>query len=126
MADKATILAVDDEETALFLRKAVLQKFGFEVVTAPSASLALEVLSRMQVDLVLSDLLMPGIPGTELARLIKQKYPALPVIVVSGVNEIPTEAGYADLFVSKLEGPEALCGHLRRVLEKTRVEQQTQ
>jgi CheY-like chemotaxis protein len=112
------ILCVDDEPTALFLRKAVLQKFGFEVITASSAKEALSVLADNQaVDLVLTDLLMPEIVGTELARLVKEQFPGLPVVVVSGVNEIPPEVVHADLFVSKLEGPIALHERLRQVLE---------
>ena len=121
MAEHFKILCVDDEETALFLRKAVLQRFGFEVMTAGSAKEALEVLRGRRVDLLLSDLLMPEMTGTELARIAKEAYPDLPVVVVSGVNEIPPEAGHADLFVSKLEGPIALCTHLRRVLEKNNI-----
>lgn len=118
MAEKAIILCVDDEEPALFLRKAVLQKFGFEVITAASSQQALDILAQRRVDLLLSDLLMPGLPGTELARIVKERYPDLPVVVVSGVNEMPSEAGSADLFVSKLEGPIALCSHVRDVLKK--------
>jgi len=117
VAETKTILCVDDEETALFLRQAVLQKFGFHVLTAPSAKDALKVLSGHRVDLVLTDLLMPEVLGTELARIVKEKYPDIPVVVVSGVNEIPPEAGYADVFVSKLEGPIALHERLRKVLQ---------
>lgn len=117
MAETKTILCVDDEPTALFLRKAVLQKFGFSVLTAPSAKEALEILAREHVDLVLSDLLMPEVIGTELARIVKERYPGLPVVVVSGVNEIPPDAAHADMFVSKLEGPIALQERLRQVLE---------
>ena len=120
MPDTVTILCVDDEQVALFLRKAVLQKFGFDVVTAPSAKEALQVLSSRRVDLVLSDLLMPEVSGTELAKAIKEKYPTLPVVVVSGVNEIPPEVRYADLFISKLEGPVALCERLREILAQSR------
>lgn len=120
MPEPATILCVDDEQVALFLRKAVLQKFGFEVVTASSAKDALRILSTQRVDLVLSDLLMPEVSGTELAKAIKEKYSGLPVVVVSGVNEIPPEVRYADLFISKLEGPVRLCERLREVLSQSR------
>ena len=120
MPDTATILCVDDEQVALFLRKAVLQKFGFEVVTASSAKEALRILASQRVDLVLSDLLMPEVSGTELAKAIKEKYPNLPVVVVSGVNEIPPEVRFADLFISKLEGPVTLCERLREVLGQSR------
>lgn len=118
MTDPKTILCVDDEPTALFLRKAVLQKFGFRVLTASSAREALQMLAQEPVDLLLSDLLMPEMIGTELARIVKENYPGLPVVVVSGVNEIPPEAAHADMFVSKLEGPIALHQRLRQVLEE--------
>jgi len=75
------------------------------------------ILEERRVDLVLSDLLMPEVVGTELARIVKERYPGIPVVVVSGVNEIPPEAGYADLFVSKLEGPLALQERLLQVLD---------
>ena len=111
-----TILCVDDEETALYFRKLVLEKGGFRVLTASSASQALEILGKSQVDVVLSDVLMPGTLGTELARVVKEKYSSVPVILISGVNEIPMEASYADMFISKLEGPTFLCDKIRAVL----------
>lgn len=110
------ILCVDDEENPLILRKLVLQREGYEVVTANSGRTALEVLQSRSVDLVLSDLLMPGMTGAELARQIKGLHPQLPVILVSGVNEIPPDASYADLFISKIEGPASLCQNISAVL----------
>jgi CheY-like chemotaxis protein len=112
----AVILCVDDEENPLILRKLVLEKAGYEVVTANSGRRALEVLESQPIDLVLSDLLMPGMTGTELSRQIKSRYPKLPVVLVSGVNEIPPDASYADLFISKVEGPVSLCENISAVL----------
>jgi CheY-like chemotaxis protein len=117
---KAVILCVDDEPNSLVLRKLILQKAGYDVVTANSAKLALDVLASRQVDLVLSDQLMPGLTGTELARQIKIKWPFLPVILISGVNEIPADAGIADLFMSKVEGPVMMCQNINDVLTKYR------
>lgn len=117
---KALILCVDDEPNSLVLRKLVLQKAGYDVVTANSAMLALDVLTSRRVDLVLSDQLMPGLTGTELARQIKSKWPSLPVILISGVNEIPADAGIADLFMSKVEGPAMMCQNINDVLVKYR------
>ena len=111
------VLCVDDEETPLILRKLVLQKAGYSVLTANSATEALEILSHERVDLLLSDQLMPGAVGTELARKVKAVYPQLPIIVLSGVNEIPADAGIADLFLSKVEGPEILCQNISRLLQ---------
>lgn len=118
MARKTVILCVDDEPNALLLRKLVLQKAGYEVATASSARDAMEVVGSRPVDLVLSDHLMPGLTGAELARQMKAKHPQLPVILLSGVNEIPTGAEIADLFMSKVEGPEKLCQQIAAVLEQ--------
>src|ERR1044071_8215830 len=112
MEAKPVILCVDDEENPLLLRKLVLQKNGYEVLTATSAKQALEILPIQAIDLVLSDIIMPGMTGDELARQIKSLDPKMPVVLVSGVNEVPAGAGYADLFVSKVEGPINLCGKI--------------
>ena len=68
------------------------------------------------MDFVLSDHLMPGSTGTELARQIKAMRPTLPVILLSGVNEVPADAGAVDLFLSKVEGPSTLCESIAQVL----------
>ena len=91
---------------------------GYEVLTASSALLALDVLASRKVDLVLSDQLMPGQTGTELARQIKNRWPSLPVILISGVNEIPADAGIADMFMSKVEGPAIMCKNVNDVLTR--------
>ncbi len=113
----AIILCVDDEPNSLILRKLVLQKAGYEVVTASSAAQALDLLGSQKVDLVLSDQLMPGQTGTQLAQQIKTNWPKLPVILISGVNEIPADASFADLFMSKVEGPQAMCQKISDVLK---------
>ena len=119
MADKkALILCVDDEENALLLRKLILERAGYEVMTAVSGKQAIEIVSSHPVDLVLSDHLMPGITGTELARDVKAIRPGLPVILLSGVNEIPSDAASADLFLSKLEGPARLCENIAILLSR--------
>jgi len=117
---KPVILAVDDEENPLALRKLILQRAGYEVVTATSVKQALQVLAAHPVDLVLSDQLMPGGTGTELARRVKSDYPGLPVVIVSGVNEMPVDAGHADLFISKLEGPAYLTQQISDILRSAR------
>lgn len=112
----AVILCVDDEPNSLVLRKLVLEKAGYRVLPASSATQALEVFSREKVDLVLSDQLMPGGTGTELAKKIKNVSPDLPVIVISGVNEVPPDADSADMFMSKVEGPQAMCEKISSLL----------
>jgi DNA-binding NtrC family response regulator len=63
---------------------------------------------------------MPGLTGTELARQIKTQTPELPVILISAVNEIPPDAAYADLFMSKLDGPIAMCENIAAMLDRAR------
>ncbi|SRR5581483_1975481 len=113
---RPTILCVDDESNPLVLRKLVLEKAGYEVITARSGQEALEILASRVVDLVLSDHLMPGMSGAELAQQIKSQRPKLPVVLISGVNEMPAGASVADAFVSKVEGPDVLRNRIAAVL----------
>lgn len=110
------ILVVDDEEIPRTLRKLVLQKQGYDVITAPSGAEALEIVRRGGIDMILTDQLMPGMTGTELAKTVKAAQPSMPVILVSGVNEIPMDAIFADRFVSKVGGPELLFKTIIEVL----------
>jgi CheY-like chemotaxis protein len=114
---KAVTLCVDDEQNPLTLRKLVLQKAGYEVLTANSGKEALELAASRHVDLVLSDHLMPGMHGTELAQQLKAEHPKLPVILISGVNELPAGSAIANAFVSKSEGPDALCKEVAAILD---------
>jgi CheY-like chemotaxis protein len=114
---KAVILCVDDEQNPLTLRKLVLQRAGYEVLTATSAKEALELVASRKLDLVLSDHLMPGMHGTELAEQIKAEHPELPVILISGVNELPPGSTNANVFLSKIEGPDALCKQVAAILD---------
>jgi CheY-like chemotaxis protein len=115
-ANNITILCVDDEETPRTLRKLILQKQGYRVVAAGSGAEALEVLDRVDINLVLTDQMMPGMTGTELTKIVKAMRPTMPVILISGVNEIPADAGYADRFISKVGGPELLFKTVAEVL----------
>jgi CheY-like chemotaxis protein len=102
------------------LRKSVLEKWGFEVISASSGDQALQILDLQSVDLVLTDVLMPGLSGTELARRVKQRTPELPVVLFSGVNEIPEDVECADLFLSKIEGPTVMCERIAEILARPR------
>ena len=117
VADSITILCVDDEDIPRTLRKMVLQKKGYRVLTASSGKEALLCLREGGISLVLSDQMMPGMTGTELTKAVKAEYPSLPVILISGVNEIPPDAIYADRFVSKVGGPELLFQSVAEVLQ---------
>ena len=115
-AENITILCVDDEDIPRMLRKLILQKKSYKVDTAASGKEALTRLEAGGIDLVLSDQMMPGMTGTELTRAVKALQPTLPVILISGVNEIPPDAVYADRFISKVGGPELLFDTVAEVL----------
>lgn len=120
-ANNTVILCVDDEEIPRTLRTLILQKQGYEVVAASSAKEALALMATRQFDLVLTDQMMPGMSGTELTRNIKSTTPRMPVVIISGVNELPADVSFADRFISKIEGPEALFRCIAEVLEKYRM-----
>lgn len=115
-AENITILCVDDEDIPRMLRRLILQKKHYKVEAVSSGKEALERLSAGGIDLVLSDQMMPGMTGTELTRAVKSAYPNMPVILISGVNEVPADAVLADRFISKVGGPELLFSTVSEVL----------
>jgi len=106
MTEPVTILAVDDQQANLRLLDAVLSPRGYRVVRASSGEQALELLPSSGVDLVLLDIVMPGIDGYEVCRRIRgtPETAFLPVVMITASgNQEKTraiEAG-ADDFVSK-------------------------
>lgn len=113
----ATILSVDDELNPLTLRKMLLESGGYRVISASSGAEALRLLTFEKPDLVLTDQLMPGMTGTELARIVKERHPEIPVIIISGLNEIPAGAAIVDLYMSKLDGRAKLLRNIETILQ---------
>jgi DNA-binding NtrC family response regulator len=88
VTDHRTLLVVDDESSIRRLLCNYLTKQGFTTFEAEDATTALSVLSNHPVDLVLSDLRMPGMDGMELFRQIRDLYPNTDVILLTGYPEI--------------------------------------
>jgi len=78
-----TILIVDDEKNYLTILSALLEDEGFEVLTAPGGSEALEIHKSSDLDLILTDMKMPKMDGLELLENIKENDPDLPVIMMT-------------------------------------------
>lgn len=114
----ATILSVDDELNPLILRKMLLEKAGYRVLSASSGTEALRLFDFETPDLVLTDQVMQGMTGIELTRAIKARSPEMPVIIISGLNDVPADAAVADLFLSKLDGASKLLQNIAMVLER--------
>lgn len=78
-------MAVDDEETILSLIVELLQDLGYTPVSASRGDCALALLAQAsQLDLLITDIRMPGMSGIELAEHVRRDRPELPVIFVTG------------------------------------------
>jgi len=78
------VLLVDDEEEVLNLWKEFTEKLGYEAFLARNGIEAAEVLGAEQIDVVVTDVVMPGLDGLALATWIKEAYPDVRVIGTSG------------------------------------------
>ncbi len=80
------VLVVEDSEHVRYFARQLLDDLGCKVIEASSGNEALEVLQEHDVDLVFSDIMMPGMTGLELAQQIKERYSAIPVLLASGYS----------------------------------------
>ena len=88
----ATILVVDDDDPVRVMLARLLRTQGYTVVQAAHANEARAQLDSCPLDLVISDIVMPGESGIELRRAILDRWPDLPVILISGYSaEGPAE-----------------------------------
>ena len=83
-----TVLIVDDEKNYPPILGAVLEEEGFEALTAASGQEALQRLGEADVDIVLTDMKMPGMDGIELLEEIKKRDPELPVIMMTAYGTV--------------------------------------
>jgi len=115
------VLVVEDEESYSDALEYVLRKEGFEVAVAATGPEALAEFSRGGADIVLLDLMLPGLPGTEVCRRIRATS-SVPVIMVSAKDtEIDKVVGLelgADDYVTKPYSPRELVARIRAVLRR--------
>lgn len=83
---KPNVLLVDDEPAILDILSETLELEGCRTITAESVEKALEHLRSYKVDLVISDILFPGMSGFELLAHSKENHPGIPVILITGYN----------------------------------------
>lgn len=84
---KSKILVVDDEPDIVSALKHFLSVKGYDVISAFSGEEALNILAEEKADLILLDIMMPGLKGGEVARIIKERYPHMKIIVVTGYSD---------------------------------------
>jgi signal transduction histidine kinase len=84
------VLLVEDDEMVAAGTLAMIEDLGHNAIEASSAAIALKILeTNSNIDIVITDHAMPGMSGTELAGRIRQSWPQLPVVLVTGYAELP-------------------------------------
>ena len=123
-ATGSRVLVVEDSATQAAALAELLTRTGYEAVTARRADHALTILGEQHIDLVLSDVLMPGMDGYELTKRIRAmpELNSLPVVLLTSLTDPLAivrglESG-ADHYVTKPYEPAALLARVRTVLEK--------
>jgi CheY-like chemotaxis protein len=115
------ILVVEDNEEVGKFSTELLQDLGYATRRADNArqALALIAADELAFDLVFSDVIMPGMTGVELATIIRERYPGLPVVLTSGYSSVLAEnAHHGFELIQKPYSVEALSRTLRRAISE--------
>jgi two-component system response regulator CpxR len=121
MKPKKTILCVDDNEQSLSIRKVLLETRGYRVLAFNNGEQALEAFRNGSVDLVLTDLMMPGVDGSRLIEEVKRLSPHTPAVLLSGRVKIYERETLADVFLPKgMYEPVDLLERIRVLLVRKR------
>ena len=121
-----TILLVEDAELVRTLARQVLETAGYRVLEAANADAAIQVCNSIngdRIDLLLTDVVMPGMSGNDMSKVLVEKHPGMPVLFMSGytddaiVQHGVLEAGIN--FIQKPFSPGALAMKVREVLDSS-------
>ena len=117
------VLVVDDEQSLLSLLKGYLEREGFEVLTARDGEVALALARDAQPDLVVLDLMLPGLDGVEVCRRLRQFSDAYVIMLTARSEEIDKIVGLsvgADDYVTKPFSPRELVARVKAMLRRPR------
>jgi len=119
-----TVLVVDDSLDALDLVKRLLQPLGYVVYTADNVGKAVEILSQVSIDVLITDLKMPRVSGMELIRYVRDTYRDIGIVMITGYPSIDSAVESvkqgADEYLPKPFTRKELLAALEEVLEKRR------
>lgn len=118
LSNVLVILCVDDEQTGLTARRLLLSIAGYTVLTATSGTAALRLFNCNQVDLVITDHLLPDFTGAELAHHMKRRKPEVPIVLLTGLVDPPPGSEQADLLLTKGMMPQEFLAEVAKVLSK--------
>jgi two-component system cell cycle sensor histidine kinase/response regulator CckA len=109
-ARRGTVLLVEDEDGVRRLSTRALENAGWRVLAAPSGEAALKMLDAESAPpaALVSDVVMPGMDGTEVAKAVRARYPSIPVVLVSGYSERVAIDGLPDADLHFLPKPYTL------------------
>ncbi|MGY4419536.1 PAS domain S-box-containing protein [Bradyrhizobium sp. JR6.1] len=117
------VLVVEDNDDVGQFSTELLEDLGYSVKRAANANAALSILSENEfaADLVFSDVIMPGMNGVELAGLIRDRFPGLPVVLTSGYSNVLAENAHSGFeLIQKPYSVEALSRTLRKAIAEQR------
>ena len=120
--DPVPILVVDDERAVRSLIQEILQNAGYSVIAATCATEALKLYEKHEsaIRLLVTDVIMPGVSGAELAHHLLRSRPELPVLFVSGYCEDYRSAMHGFTCLAKPFTPAELIARVRQLLESSR------
>lgn len=113
-----TILCIDDEVLGLEIRRAVLERAGYTVLTAADGPTGLALFRENSIDGVVLDYYMPEMDGGAVADAMRRERPNVPILLLSAYINLPAEVvDLVDITVLKGEGPTDLLEKLRQMLD---------
>lgn len=111
------VLCVDDEAVGLKVRRILLERAGYTVLTASDGESGLEVFKANHVDAVVLDYSMPRMSGDQVARAMRQCKPDVPILLLSAYVGLHDEVrSIVDVYMTKGEGAPALLERLSKLL----------
>jgi len=111
------VLCVDDELIGLQVRKILLERSGYRVLTALDGFKGLEVFEKEPIEAVVLDYSMPGMNGGEVALRMRQTKPEVPILLLSAYVGLPADVtSLVNLYMTKGEGPDMLLKKLDDLL----------
>jgi CheY-like chemotaxis protein len=111
------VLCVDDEVVGLRVRKILLERAGYHVLTASDGYSGLELFAAEPVEAVVLDYSMPGMHGGDVAKRMRQAKPQVPILLLSAYVGLPDEvSSLVDVYMTKGEGAPALLQKLASLL----------